>query len=232
MKRYNISEIFYSLQGEGSGTGEPSFFIRFFGCNRACPFCDTKLARWEQLTCEDMFERIKEIAKKADIAEDNRYWRFVLTGGEPTLQIDEDLVSSLLGCFGSGSAPKIQIETNGTRLEQLPLDILSRVYLAISPKTLEDALSVAEWLRNGSAELCKGAEIKLVSNPLYPEDSDLSKTLAIFKDTPEKIGYFLQPLDTGNKEQNIEEVKKCVQTIKTNPKWRLSLQTHKILNIR
>lgn len=232
MKRYNISEIFYSLQGEGSGTGEPSFFIRFFGCNRACPFCDTKQTSSEQMTREDIIERIKEIANEANIAEDNRYWRFVLTGGEPSLQIDEDLVFSLLGSFGSGSAKKIQVETNGTRLEYLPLDILFRVHLTISPKTLEDALSVAEWLRSGNAELCKGAEIKLVSNPLYPNDSDLSKTLAIFKDTPEKIGYFLQPLDTGDKEQNIEEVKKCVQTIKTNPKWRLSLQTHKIINIR
>ena len=37
-----INEIFYSLQGEGHHTGYPSVFIRFAGCNLACPFCDTR----------------------------------------------------------------------------------------------------------------------------------------------------------------------------------------------
>lgn len=230
MKRYNVNEIFYSLQGEGSGTGEAAVFVRFFGCNRACPFCDTEQNEFEQLTCEDIAARIKKILIEAGVLKNSPSLRIVLTGGEPTLQIDEELIFALQNEFGAGS--KIQIETNGTRLAHIPINVLLNVFLTISPKTLEDALSVAEWLQGHSAGTCKGIEIKLVSSPLYEQDNGLARTLAVFKNIPDTVGRFLQPLDSGDPEENIKEVKKCVRVILSNPKWRLSLQTHKIIGIR
>lgn len=230
MKRYNVNEIFYSLQGEGSGTGEAAIFIRFYGCNRSCPFCDTEQKSYEQLSCDSVIEYIKKIFAESGIEDKNVCPRIVLTGGEPTLQIDEELIFALQNEFGAGS--KIQIETNGTRLAHIPINVLLNVFLTISPKTLEDALSVAEWLQGHTAGTCKGIEIKLVSCPLYEQDNGLDRTLAIFKNIPETVGRFLQPLDSGDPEENIKEVKKCVRVILSNPKWRLSLQTHKIIGIR
>lgn len=232
MRTYKVNEIFYSIQGEGSGTGEAAVFVRFFGCNRACPFCDTEQKGFEQLTVAEIIERANDVLKEANIAENpSQGLRIVLTGGEPTLQIDEALVYTLSDAFNP--RPKIQIETNGTMLSRLPENLLSQVFLTISPKTLEDALRVAEWLKGPFLlTCCKGAEVKIVSSPLFAQDDDLSKTLAIFKDVPVSVSCFLQPLDAGNKEKNTEEVQKCIRVIKSSPKWRLSLQTHKIIGIR
>ena len=70
-----INEIFYSLQGEGHHTGFPSVFIRFSGCNLACPFCDTQHDDGILMTDDDIIRAV------------NLYtagW-IVLTGGEPCL---------------------------------------------------------------------------------------------------------------------------------------------------
>lgn len=74
-----ISEIFYSLQGEGSLTGIPSVFIRTSGCNLRCIWCDTKYASWEpegtELTVDAIISRVS--AYPAD--------NVVITGGEPLI---------------------------------------------------------------------------------------------------------------------------------------------------
>ena len=230
MKRYNVNEIFYSLQGEGSGTGEASVFVRFFGCNRTCSFCDTVQKEFEQLTSDEIITRIKGVLDDFGVVENSPRLRIVLTGGEPTLQIDEELIYALNNEFGNGI--KIQVETNGTRLSRIPESVLANVYLTISPKTLEDARSVAERLRGSIVESCKGVEIKLVSSPLYDRDNELVETLRVFENISDSVACYLQPLDSGNSEENIKELEKCIRVVKSNPKWRLSLQTHKIIGIR
>lgn len=229
MKQYKVNEIFYSLQGEGSGTGQAAVFIRFYGCNRACPFCDTRLSTYELLTGEEIIERIQALLKESPIEENVSNIRFVLTGGEPTLQIDAELCSLLGNNFSATSV--IQVETNGSTLTKISDNLLSRLFLTISPKTLEDALSVAEWLNNEAWWFNK-IEVKLIAKPLFDNDDNLEKTLAIFDRTRNETACYLQPLDTGDKTKNIEEINKCVNIIKRNPRWRLSLQTHKIIGIR
>ena len=98
-KKYKINEIFYSLQGEGFFTGTPMVFIRFSGCNRKCPFCDTDFADFTAMTAA-------EIA-----AEASKYpaERIVLTGGEPLLQLDDALTDALVA-----TGKLLHIETNGS----------------------------------------------------------------------------------------------------------------------
>lgn len=97
MKRVN--DIFYSLQGEGRNTGRAAIFIRFAGCNLKCPFCDTDFAQYEEMSDEDILNRIKSYPS-----------HFVaLTGGEPSLQVDRQLVD-LLHKHGY----ELAMETNGT----------------------------------------------------------------------------------------------------------------------
>ena len=97
MKRVN--DIFYSLQGEGRNTGRAAVFVRFAGCNLKCGFCDTDFARYEELSDDDILRRIS--------AYPSRF--VVLTGGEPSLQVDRPLVD-LLHAHGY----EIAMETNGT----------------------------------------------------------------------------------------------------------------------
>ena len=97
MKRVN--DIFYSLQGEGRNTGRAAIFIRFAGCNLKCPFCDTDFAQYEDMSDEDILNRIKSYPSHF----------VVLTGGEPSLQVDQQLVD-LLHKHGY----ELAMETNGT----------------------------------------------------------------------------------------------------------------------
>src|SRR5882724_8899363 len=72
-----ISEIFYSIQGEGELTGVPSVFVRTSGCNLRCRWCDTKYASWkpegEEMSIETIVERVTAFPAA----------HVVLTGGEP-----------------------------------------------------------------------------------------------------------------------------------------------------
>ncbi len=97
MKRVN--DIFYSLQGEGRNTGRAAIFIRFAGCNLKCPFCDTDFSQYEEMSDEDILNRIKSYPSRF----------VVLTGGEPSLQVDRLLVD-LLHSHGY----ELAMETNGT----------------------------------------------------------------------------------------------------------------------
>lgn len=101
MKRtsYNINEIFYSLQGEGYYTGTAAVFLRFSGCNRRCSFCDTDFSASTPMSLDMIMERVCAYPAR----------HIVLTGGEPTLQVDDALVAAL-----KSAGFYIQIETNGT----------------------------------------------------------------------------------------------------------------------
>lgn len=108
-KRYRINEIFYSLQGEGALRGTPAVFVRFSGCNLNCGFCDTNHSAYQLMSIEEIIttaieehNRFSPLSKKAKNL-------LVLTGGEPALQIDDDLINAL-----HEAQFYIAIETNGT----------------------------------------------------------------------------------------------------------------------
>ena len=102
-----INEIFYSLQGEGYHTGTPAVFIRFSGCNLKCSFCDT---RHEEGVLMSDDEIIAEVGKYPAVT-------VILTGGEPSLWIDEVFIDRL-----HQAGKYVCIETNGTN--PLPPKIL------------------------------------------------------------------------------------------------------------
>ena len=97
---YRINEIFYSLQGEGYFTGTPAVFLRFSGCNLKCGFCDTRHEEFTLMSPADIIGNVSKFPSR----------HIVVTGGEPSLQLDSLLIDMLHeeGFF-------IQIETNGTK---------------------------------------------------------------------------------------------------------------------
>lgn len=114
---YDLVEIFESLQGEGRNTGRPCVFVRFAGCNLACPWCDTDVAKRFSLPLGDLVEEIGQYRPKS----------VVLTGGEPTLVREmPELVAAL-----KDRGHWIAVETNGTN----DADWLQFAdYVACSPK--------------------------------------------------------------------------------------------------
>ena len=102
MHSYRVNEIFYSIQGEGAFAGTPAVFVRFSGCNLACPWCDTDHSNFVEMTRDELEDAVGTFLK------DHEGAIVVLTGGEPALQLRED--DPLF--FGFKSI--ICIETNGT----------------------------------------------------------------------------------------------------------------------
>lgn len=115
--KYKLVEIFESLQGEGRNTGRPCVFVRFAGCNLACPWCDTDVGERFSMTLEELLAEIATYKAKT----------VVLTGGEPTLiEGAPELVAALkkLGYY-------IAVETNAT-IDAAWLQFVD--YVACSPK--------------------------------------------------------------------------------------------------
>jgi organic radical activating enzyme len=116
-----LIEIFYSMQGEGPAMGRPATFVRLAGCNLSCQGCDTDDRPCRELSIADVLESIQGR-------------RVVITGGEPTLQMEK--LSELISLLHSHEK-EIHIETNGTN--PIPEEILEKIYYAVvSPKRESD----------------------------------------------------------------------------------------------
>lgn len=182
-KTYKVNEIFYSLQGEGYYTGTPAVFLRLCGCNRHCPFCDTDFATGTDMDADAIVAAISAYPTR----------HLVITGGEPTLQIDSDLLRAI-----KAQHFYVQIETNGTNPVPVEVD-----WVTCSPKE-------APWLVDRIDELkvvFQGQDVEELAHLLPARH------------------HFLQPLSGSN-------IPETVEYIMQHPRWRLSLQTHKLINIR
>lgn len=208
---YAVKEIFKTLQGEGAQMGRAAVFCRFAGCNlwsgrevdraaSVCSFCDTDFVGMDG-NGGGRFADAQALADAIEAewagARANRY--VVLTGGEPLLQVDQELVDAL-----HARGFRIAVETNGTQPAPHGLD-----WICVSPKA------------NAELVLLAGNELKLV----YPQD----------KIAPERFEhlafehFFLQPMDSPTAAANLEAaITYCIH----NPRWRLSLQSHKTIGIR
>ena len=196
---YKVNEIFYSLQGEGRWSGRPAVFVRMSGCNLKCPFCDTDFKGYKEMSAEDI------LAACLEKGGDCRF--IVLTGGEPTLQVDAELIHLL-----HQQGYYLSMETNGTHALPEGVD-----WVTLSPK---DAFVPAEAAR---VVLTRCDELKCVytGQPL-PDYSHISAR-----------HRFVQPCAyDGDPARTAEALRATIAYCLQHPAWRLSLQTHKYLGIR
>jgi 7-carboxy-7-deazaguanine synthase len=142
---YSVKTIFGpTLQGEGSNAGRACVFLRLSGCNAwdgrpetraasACPYCDTEFRGGERLALDAILVRLlRLIPEGADAAQ----FGCVLTGGEPLLQADQELLTTLGAAFAW-----VDVETNGTRpCPPRP----ANVRVSCSPKAITGQPVVAE----------------------------------------------------------------------------------------
>ena len=192
---YRVNEIFYSLQGEGFWTGTPMVFLRLSGCNLKCPFCDTEHGSFREMTAEEIVREMQAYG----------CGRACVTGGEPSLQLDKELVDAL-----HDAGFRIHVETNGTRPLPEGVD-----WVTLSPKT-----DVPGLKGDGTVVLEKADEVKVV----YAGGVD--EKWAAFP----AEWHFLQPCDVGDPEKNRAILAETIDHVRRNPLWRLSLQTQKLMN--
>lgn len=210
---YSVKEIFYTLQGEGANTGRAAVFCRFAGCNlwtgreadrhkAICQFCDTDFVGTGGInggqyeTAADLAQKVFETWEPKPIKEIHPL--VVCTGGEPLLQLDQELVNKFHE-FGFA----IAVETNGTKLPPAGID-----WICVSPKAGSELI------------LQSGDELKLI----FPQEGISPKDF----ENLDFRHFYLQPMDSENQHDN---TLLAVEYCKQNPRWQLSLQTHKILGI-
>lgn len=225
-KRYSVKAVWRTIQGEGAWAGRPAVFVRFTGCNMwsgydadrerdaemnaaACPlWCDTDFTKEgaRKFTASEL------VAEMLAVAERIRFC--VLTGGEPLMQADGPLIEALhnAGFF-------IATETNGTISLAESFGDTPPDWIVCSPKHSSDQLVIETM-----------DELKLVV-PDYQPQSYLS---LVERTRPHTLGgsimklLWLQPEDGPRLE---EATLRAIDLAQSNPEWRVSVQTHKVLGV-
>lgn len=160
--------------------------------------------------CDTQHQEGKEMSEEEIVSAVSHYptRHIVITGGEPTLQITA-LLTTLLHQAGF----YIQIETNGST--PLP-EGCEPDWVTCSPKSLPVRIQRIDELK----VLFDG------ERPLYADQAAITAMMPGIKELR------LQPIDSGDEEKNKKTLKETINYILSNPKWKLSLQTHKIINIQ
>jgi 7-carboxy-7-deazaguanine synthase len=221
--QYPLNELFQTLQGEGYFTGVPAIFIRLQGCPVGCSWCDTKHT-WEQdprqeVPLGDIAVKTADSACWASVSEQDivdiimqqgyTARHVVITGGEPCIH-DLYSLTQLLEQQGFSC----QIETSGTQ----EIRCTSQTWVTVSPKVemrggleiLPQALQRADEIKHPVA---RQRDIEQLDALLATIDDDKPRIIA------------LQPISRKDAATRL-----CIETcIARN--WRLSMQTHKYLNI-
>ena len=207
---YAVKECFLTLQGEGVQSGSRAVFLRFAGCNlwsgreqdRAsaqCNFCDTDFVGTDGegggkfADAEVLADRVVSIWGKG---EGQRL--VVITGGEPMLQLDLELVEAL-----HDRGFRVAVESNGTLSAVEGID-----WLCISPKAGTDVVQRS------------GDELKLV----WPQEGIDPAALEQW----DFANFLIQPMDCERREEALQA---AIRLVMGRPRWRLSLQTHKLIGL-
>jgi 7-carboxy-7-deazaguanine synthase len=218
---YVVKEIFYTLQGEGQNAGRPAVFCRFSGCNlwtgreadrhkAVCQFCDTDFVGvgpdgGKFVDADQIAEAV--LSRWPTVAGGRAVGGrplVVCTGGEPLLQLDSAAVDAL-----HRRGFEVAVETNGTQEPPAGLD-----HICVSPKAAAPVV------------LTRGHELKLVYPQVQP-DAQPERFIGLDFDA-----FFLQPMDTGDEAETQANTRAALAYCLAHPQWRLSLQTHKLLDIR
>lgn len=206
---YAVKEIFYSLQGEGAQTGRPAVFCRFAGCNL-----------WSGRE-PDRREAVCGFCDTDFVGTDGP--------GGGRFSSAEALVAAICAAW-PGNTPRFVVCTGGEPLLQLDEPLLDALHrqgaeVAVETNGTRPAPRGIDWLtvspKAGSPlVLGSGDELKLV----YPQRDAAPEA---FEHLPFRH-FFLQPMDGPGRERN---TRAAMEYCLSHPRWRLSLQTHKILGV-
>jgi len=219
---YKINELFETLQGEGSFTGQPSIFIRLQGCPVGCSWCDTKHT-WD-IELDDQVTPVEMLAKKEETSKWANYTpaeilvlfkekqfrakHVVVTGGEPCM-VDLTPLCELLEQQGYST----QIETSGT-FEIITTD---KCWVTVSPKiNMRGGYEVLASAMNRANE---------IKHPVATEQHVDDLKILLAKHHIENTPIYLQPI---SQKQRATEL--AIETCIAN-NWRLSVQVHKYIGI-
>ncbi len=219
---YKINELFETIQGEGSFTGQPAIFIRLQGCPVGCSWCDTKHT-WEieenaQIIVQQLLNKKQESSQWAELSvvdilaliktQGFQAKHIVITGGEPCM-VDLTPLCQALEAQGYST----QIETSGT----FEVKTTARCWVTVSPKVnmkggykiLTSAMQRANEIKHPVATAQHIDDLKILLH-----DHQISQT-----------PIYVQPISQKKRATELA-IKACIEN-----NWRLSIQVHKYIGI-
>ncbi|MCF7873428.1 MAG: 7-carboxy-7-deazaguanine synthase QueE [Candidatus Omnitrophica bacterium] len=222
MKLAKIEEIFKSYQGEGLWQGKEQVFVRFFGCNLNCSFCDTKQDSYRLMQVNQVIEKIYSFGSFHSVS---------LTGGEPLMQVDfiADLIRAL-----KDLGEIIYLETNGVLYKKLARIIDSVDMISMDFKFPSSSGQPPFWaMHRNFIKVAKRADLFIKA--VIGRDTtftDLEEAIAVIKKSKPNLSLVLQPENPYEKileKKLIDFKKKCTDSsisVKIVP------QLHKKLGIK
>ena len=217
-KEYRVDEIFRSISGETSTAGTPSVFVRLYGCNLKCPYCDTP-----QENSPTVIHVMHDYDIVARVIQESKgvINHVILTGGEPLCQDIVPLVQLLIK-----HGFHIQIETNGTR----PLPIMHNwVSYAMDIKLPSSEVDdkYKDIMRDNLHNLLPTDEVKFV----IANVQDFRVAMNWINDNDIQAKLLFSPMfDEEGKMMYTDFIKDLLNSELKN--WRVQIQMHKILNCK
>jgi organic radical activating enzyme len=230
--KYDVQEVFHTLQGEGPFAGSPAVFVRLAGCVLLCPNCDTDYTSKRAMqTPQEILDRIHKALKYSHfIANEDRYEErcfptdlIVISGGEPFRQPIGALCEMLLA-----KGFRVQIETNGAVFQPGPWadDNLTIVCSPKGPKVhheLEPFIDAYKYVL--------GIEVYEHPDGLPNFVLGHKSSGKVARPRPGFQGpIYLQPEDYANESTNYAILKKVMKNCMEH-NYRLCLQLHKLLHL-
>jgi 7-carboxy-7-deazaguanine synthase len=223
MKKAKIVEIFSSIQGEGLYVGQVQTFVRFYGCNIKCGYCDeARKIKFTEYSCSELVSAI--------LKESNKVVSF--TGGEPLLHAGF-LKEVLPGLKKKGFIA--YLETNGLLKNKL-LEIIDFLDIISMDIKLPSSTGLgAYWEAHASflkEAVRKKVFVKAVITDRTPI-SDIKKAVSIVRGVNKDIFFILQPVTKNNKIQNVKSVRMFLDAANSElNNVRIIPQVHKILSLK
>lgn len=194
-----ISEVFESVQGEGLYLGEKQIFVRFFGCNLSCQFCDTELSGFFEYEPQELFEEVALY--------NHDYHSISFTGGEPLLQ--NDFLKEVL-MLTKKNGYKNYLETNGTLPGELEdtIDYLDIVAMDIKLPTSSGMGNL--WaMHKRFLKIASKKDVFLKAIVCEStKEGDLKAGLNLIKEINSSAVLVLQPNSFDNQEQLAPKLEK------------------------
>jgi organic radical activating enzyme len=224
MVKGDISEIFYSVQGEGPYLGLPQVFVRFFDCNLECEYCDTVLSESKSYTPEGLWRKIDGFRAP--------FHSISLTGGEPLLQVD--FLKEFLAASKRGRA-KFYLETNGVLYREMARIAGKVDIIAMDIKLPSSTGLRAYWKEHGrflQAIERKRYFVKCVITRGTKKE-DLNRAVNLVKSFSKKVPFILQP---DNRQLDKRLIDKAIEFQQSASKRltdvRVIPQVHRLLGVR
>ena len=218
-----ITEIFKSIQGEGTRAGLPCIFVRLTGCNLRCTWCDTAYAfhGGQKVTLDEVMERVESLNRRSD-GSTAGISLVELTGGEPLLQ--EEIYPLAERLLAAGYT--VMIETSGERfVGRLPKEVIKIVDVKCPDSGQPDTFDPRNL-----AELSANDEVKFVISSR--KDYEFAREFTCQHRLPERVREVLfSPVhdDPNGKWRGLEPRELVEWMLEDGLPVRLGLQLHKIV---